>query len=819
MKISYNWLKQYIDFETSPEDLSSILTDIGLEVEGMEKFQSIKGGLDGIIIGEVKTCAKHPNADKLSVTVVDIGIGNMLPIVCGAPNIAEGQKVLVATVGAKLYSGEDSFTISKTKIRGEVSEGMICAEDELGLGVSHDGIMVLPDDVEVGMNASQYFEVEENIIYEIGLTPNRADATSHIGTARDLVAALNRIHNTRNYKLKLPSVDNFKVDNHDLDIEVVVEDVEACPRYTGVTISGIRVSESPDWLKNKLNAIGLRPINNIVDITNYVLHETGQPLHAFDAKYVSGNKVVVKKMPDNTPFITLDEEERKLHANDLMICNAKAGMCIAGVFGGLSSGVTESTTDIFLESAYFEATHIRKTSRRHLLQTDASFRFERGADPNITEYALKRASLLIKELAGGIISSEIKDVYPNPVEKWSIDIDYNDVDRLIGKIIDRKIIKEILTDLEIELLEEKNDHLKVLVPTYKVDVTRDVDVIEEILRIYGYNNIEFSDKIYSSVNLRPKPDLEKLQNMVSDYLTSQGLSEIMNNSLTKSGYVEKAGIYNNENSVYLLNPLSQDLDVLRQTLLFGGLEVVAYNLNRQVNSLRLYEFGAVYKKKENYTGEDELDRYHEEKHLMLISSGMKQAENWNAVNAKTDLFDLKGLIEGVFAKLGIDRKKLELKEFENSIFEYALGYFYNNKLLVEVSSVAKKQLDHFDIKQQVHYANINWDLLIKSLSKKEMQYKAVSKFPTVRRDLAIVLDEHVKFDDLKTLAFKTERKLLKSVGIFDIYHGDKIPEGKKSYALSFVIQDREKTLNDKVIDKTMKKIQLAIEQNFNAELR
>ena len=819
MKISYNWLKQYIDFETSPEDLSSILTDTGLEVEGMEKFQSIKGGLEGIIIGQVKTCAKHPNADKLSVTMVDIGMDDLLPIVCGAPNVAEGQKVLVATTGTKLYSGDESFTINKTKIRGEISEGMICAEDELGLGESHDGIIVLPDDVEVGMNASQYFEVEEDFVFEIGLTPNRADATSHIGTARDLVAALNRIHNTRNYKLKLPSVDNFKVDNHDLDIEVIVEDVDACPRYTGVTISGIRVVESPDWLKNKLNAIGLRPINNIVDITNYVLHETGQPLHAFDAKYINGNKVVIKKMPDNTPFITLDEEERKLHAEDLMICNAKKGMCIAGVFGGLSSGVTETTTDIFLESAYFEATHIRKTSRRHLLQTDASFRFERGADPNITEYALKRASMLIKELAGGTISSEIKDVYPNPIEKWSVDIDYNDVDRLIGKVIDRKIIKEILTDLEIEILEERNDHLKVLVPTYKVDVTRDVDVIEEILRIYGYNNIEFSDKIYSSVNLRPDPDLEKLQNMISDYLTSQGLSEILNNSLTKSGYVEKSGVYNNKNSVYLLNPLSQDLDVLRQTLLFGGLEVVAYNLNRQVNLLKLYEFGAVYKKKENYSDEDELDKYHEEKHLMLISSGMKQAENWNAVNAKADLYDLKGLIEGIFAKLGIDRKKLELKEFNNSISEYALGYFYNNKMLAEVGSVTKKQLDYFDIKQEVQIAVINWDLLIKSLPKGEMQYKAVTKFPAVRRDLAIVLDEHVKFNDLRVLAFKTERKLLKSVGIFDIYRGDKIPAGKKSYALSFVIQDKEKTLNDKVIDKTMKRIQLAIEQNFNAELR
>ncbi|PLX00203.1 MAG: phenylalanine--tRNA ligase subunit beta, partial [Marinilabiliales bacterium] len=514
-----------------------------------------------------------------------------------------------------------------------------------------------------------------------------------------------------------------------------------------------------------------------------------------------------------------DEEERKLDAEDLMICNEDSGMCIAGVFGGITSGVTESTTDIFLESAYFDPTHIRKTSRRHMLQTDASFRFERGADPNITEYALKRAILLMQELAGGIVSSEIKDVYPQPIEKWTVDIAYANVDRLIGKVIDRKTIKEILADLDIEVLKENEEDIQVLIPTFKVDVTRDVDVIEEILRIYGYNNVGFSDKIYSSVNLRPDPDLEKLQNMIADYLSSQGLSEIMNNSLTKSGYIDKSGIFSNKNSVYLLNPLSQDLDIMRQTLLFGGLEVVAYNINRQTSNVKLFEFGTVYQKKEKYDPTDALNKYHEEKNLMLISSGIKQSENWNSSAKKVDVFDLKALVEGIFARLGIDQSKMELKEITNELSQYGLGYFYNQKLLAEVGSVHKKQLNHFDIKQEVLFAIINWDLLIKSLPKEALQYEAVAKFPAVRRDLAMVLDEHVKFDDLKTLAFKTEKKLLKSVGLFDIYKGDKIPQGKKSYALSFILQDKEKTLNDKTIEKTMKRIQIEFEQTFNAELR
>lgn len=559
MKLSYSWLKQYIDMDVDPQELSAILTDIGLEVEGFETFQSIKGGLEGIVVGEVVTCEKHANADKLSVTTVDVGTGELLPIVCGAPNVAKGQKVLVATVGTTLYDGDESFKIKKSKIRGEISQGMICAEDELGLGTSHDGIMVLPDDVKPGTPASQYFKIETDYIYEIGLTPNRADAASHIGAARDLVAGLNRYFKTRSYALHLPSIESFKVDNHALDIQVIVEDQQACPRYSGITLKDIQVKESPQWLKNRLNSIGIRPINNVVDITNFVLQETGHPLHAFDAAKIKGKKVIVKKLADQTSFVTLDEVERKLHANDLMICNDSEGMCMAGVFGGADSGVTDQTTSVFIESAYFDPRHVRKTSKRHALQTDASFRFERGADPNITLYALKRAALLIKELAGGTISSEIKDVYPKPIEKWDINISYAHVDRLIGNRIEPSIIKEIVQDLEMEIVEDHPEGLKLRIPTFKVDVTREVDVIEEILRIYGYNQIKFEDKIHSSVSLRPKPDLEKIQNEISDYLVANGFAEMMNNSLTKSEYIDRSKLLNAKNNVTLLNPLSKEI--------------------------------------------------------------------------------------------------------------------------------------------------------------------------------------------------------------------------------------------------------------------
>ncbi len=818
MKISYNWLKQYINLDIEPEKLSPILTDIGLEVEGMEKFQSVKGGLEGIVIGEVVTCTQHSNADKLSVTTVNIGGDDLLPIVCGAPNVSAGQKVVVATVGTTLYDGDDSFKIKKAKIRGEVSQGMICAEDELGLGTSHDGIMVLPADVEVGMKASQYFNIEEDVIFEIGLTPNRSDATSHIGTARDLVAGLNHLYDTRKYSLSLPSVDEFKVDNTSLDIDVIVDDNEACPRYSGLSISGIEVCESPDWLKTKLNSIGVRPINNIVDITNYVLHETGQPLHAFDAKEITGNKVVVRKMDMGSTFTTLDDIERNLDANDLMICNQENGMCMAGVFGGINSGVENDTVNIFLESAYFDSKHIRKTSKRHGLQTDASFRFERGADPNITVYALKRAANLIKELAGGVISSEIKDVYPNPIVPWTIDVDFNNVDRLIGKKIDQSISKRILEDLEVKVMDSTDEAMRLLVPTFKVDVTREVDIIEEILRIYGYNNIEISGKLNSSLSSRPKPDLEKIQNTIADYLVGQGLSEIMNNSLTKASYVENNDDFTSDQNVDLLNPLSNELNILRQSLLFGGLETAAYNINRKSANLQLFEFGKSYRNLKKSEKSDGIKNYLEEKHLMILASGNISTNSWKSQNENTDIYTVTALVNSILTKLGID-KGLSMSEAESDSSKYLLQYKVHDNVIADVFPVSNKLLNDFDINQDVFCANINWTKLMKYSKFSDTVYVPVPKFPSVKRDLSLVLDKKVNYNELKEAAMKTERKLLKDVNLFDIYEGSKLGDSKKSYALSFILQDENKTLTDKVIDKTMKRILHAFEQQFNAQLR
>ena len=817
MKISYNWLAKYIKLDVEPERLSTILTDIGLEVEGMEKFQSVKGGLEGIVVGKVITCEQHTNADKLSVTTVDVGGEELLPIVCGAPNVAAGQKVVVATVGTTLYDGDDSFTIKKAKIRGEVSQGMICAEDELGLGASHDGIMVLPDDIEIGVNAADYFNIEEDIIYEIGLTPNRSDATSHIGTARDLVAGLNHIFKTRKYSLDLPSVDNFTINNTSLDIDVVVEDSEACPRYSGVTISGIKVGESPDWLKVKLNSIGVRPINNIVDITNYVLHETGQPLHAFDANEIVGNKVIVKKLKQDTPFVTLDDVERKLHANDLMICNEEAGMCIAGVFGGSKSGVDDNTVNIFLESAYFDSRHVRKTSKRHALQTDASFRFERGADPNITVYALKRAANMIVELAGGSISSEIKDVYPESIDPWTVDINLAKVDRLIGSSIDRDIIQSILRDLEIEILESNDESMKLLVPTFKVDVTREVDIVEEILRVYGYNNIDISGKINTSISSRPVPDMEKIRNSIAEYLVSQGLSEIMNNSLTKSEYVDLTADFKSEENVELLNPLSKDLNVMRQSLIFGGLESIAYNVNRKSSDLQFFEFGKQYKLVTDTDKKDIVSKYFEENHLLLLATGKSSGNAWNSPSL-VDFYTLSGLVAGIMAKLGV-KDKVTLEEGQSETSTYVLNYMFNGKVVANVSLVSKKVLDSLDISQDVYCADINWTLLMKYSDFSDTKYKAVPKFPSVKRDLSIILDRNIRFVDLKGAAMKAEPKLLKNVNLFDIYEGSNIGDDKKSYALSFILQDETKTLTDKVIDKTMKRIYSTLEQQFNAQLR
>jgi len=796
-----------------------VLTDIGLEVEGMEKYQSVIGGLEGIVIGEVVTCEQHSNADKLSITTVNIGSESLLPIVCGAPNVAAGQKVVVATVGTILYDGDDSFKIKKAKIRGEVSEGMICAEDELGLGTSHDGIMVLPDNVEIGSKAADYFEIEEDYIFEIGLTPNRSDATSHIGSARDLVAGLNQYYNTRKYSLSIPSVDDFKVDNTNLDIEVVVEDTEACPRYSGIIISGIKVGESPDWLKIKLDSIGVRPINNIVDITNYVLHETGQPLHAFDAEEIVGNKVVVRKTAQDTSFVTLDDIERKLNADDLMICHEESGMCIAGVFGGAKSGVTDNTTNIFLESAYFDSVHIRKTSKRHGLQTDASFRFERGADPNITIYALKRAAILIKEIAGGTISSEIKDVYPNPINPWQVEISFIGIDRLIGKSIDREVIKTILTDLEIEIAEENEIGLKLRIPTYKVDVTREVDIVEEILRIYGYNNIEITGKINSSISTRPIPDLEKIQNSIANYLLGQGMSEIMNNSLTKAEYVEINNDYNSDKNVNLLNPLSKDLNVLRQTLLYGGLETISYNINRKSPNLNLFEFGKIYSLTGDFDKNAGIKNYREEMHLMLISTGKVIGSQWNLSDANVDFYFISGLVNSIFTRLGVNMSRISKTESESDSYTYTLQYLINDVLLAEISLISNKLRKQFVINQDVFSADINWSELIKYSSFTDISYKPVPKFPAVKRDLSLVLDTNITFEELKSVAMKTEGKLLKNIDLFDIYEGSNIVEGKKSYALSFLLQDESRTLTDKIIEKAMKRIITAFDQQFNAKLR
>lgn len=820
MKISYKWLKNYIDLDFDPEVVSVMLTDCGLEVEGMEKVQSIKGGLEGIVIGEVKSKKQHPDADRLSCTTVDIGAEELLHIVCGANNVEAGQKVAVAMIGATLYMGDDSFQIKKSKIRGELSEGMICAEDELGLGTDHDGIMVLDPTAEIGSPAKVYFKVEDDYVFEIGLTPNRADATSHIGVARDLVAVINHLHPEKNLSLKLPSVDGFKVDNTSCHIDIVIEDEQACPRYSGLTISGIEVKESPEWLKNNLRAIGLRPISNIVDITNYVLHETGHPLHAFNADKIIGEKVVIKKLAKDTSFITLDEEERKLSENDLMICNTKEGMCMAGVYGGIGSGVTNETKNIFLESAYFDAATIRKTAKLHNLQTDASFRFERGADPNITVYALKRAALLFKELAGGEISSEIVDVYPTEIKAWEIEIDYKNVDRLIGKVIDRTQIKNILTNLEIQILEEKENGLLLLVPTSKVDVTREADIIEEILRVYGYNNIEIGTSLKSAISFTTDPDKEKVQNLVADYLSSNGFSEMMNNSLCNSKYTDLSAVYESEHNVKMLNPISQDLDVMRQSLLFGGLESIAYNQNRKNTDLKMYEFGFAYNQNPAKSNpEYPLAKYNESKHLAIFVTGNTMGENWYRELQKSDFYSLKLFVSNIIKRLGINENQLQTKNDVSADFSFGQSILANNNLLVEFGALSKKTLKDFDIKQGVFYADFNWDQVVKLLGKTKIQYTEIPKYPEVKRDLAMLLDQNIRFSELEKTAYNTERKLLKSVSLFDIYEGDKIEAGKKSYALSFILQDQYQTLTDKVVDKVMNKLMQSFEREFKAIIR
>ncbi|MET3503728.1 phenylalanyl-tRNA synthetase beta chain [Mucilaginibacter rubeus] len=798
MKISYNWLKEFIDTDKTPQEISIILTGTGLEVESLEKVQAVPGGLEGLVIGYVKECVDHANSHHLHVTKVDIGGAEDLQIVCGAANVAAGQKVVVAVVGSTVYptSGEP-FAIKKSKIRGEESHGMICAEDEIGLGTSHAGIMVLPEDAPVGTPAKEYFKLNDDYMYEIGLTPNRADAASHLGTARDIAAFLKiGIHK--------PDVSAFKVDNTSRTIKVVVENEQASPRYSGLTISGVEVKESPQWLKERLAVIGIRAINNIVDVTNYVLHELGQPLHAFDADEITGDKVLVKNYAEGTIFKTLDDVDRKLSADDLMIGNAEEPMCIAGVFGGAKSGVKESTKNIFLESAYFNPVSVRKTSKRHGLKTDASFRFERGTDPDMTVFALKRAALLIQQVAGGEISSEISDHYPAPVAPFAVEITYNTIDKLIGKKIGHDEIKGIITALDIKIVNETADSLSLQVPPYRVDVTRDVDVVEEILRIYGYNNIEIPTQIRASLNNSIRPEKDTVQNQLSDLLSANGFNEILANSLTKSAYSD-----NLDTAVKILNPLSSDLDVMRQTLLYSGLEAIAYNQNRRSSDLKFYEFGKVYSVKD--------DKYTETQRFSILITGANTAEQWNQKSKPVSFYNIKAVVDGVLQRLGISNFTVEDATCKKMSF--GIQYMLNGKQLVKFGSVAAASLKKADVDKEVFYADFNFDLVLVAIRKNKIVYQEVSKFPAVRRDLSMLIDQSVSFGQLKQIALRTERKLLKEVDVFDVYQGDKLPAGKKSYALSFIIQDLEKTLTDKAIDSIMQKLIYNLGKEAGAEIR
>jgi phenylalanyl-tRNA synthetase beta chain len=816
MNISYSWLKDYIDIDLSPEEIAKILTQIGLEVGGIEEVETVKGGMNGLVIGEVVTCEPHPNSDHLSKTTVNIGIGELLPIVCGAPNVAAGQKVVVATVGTTMYMGKDEFMIKKSKIRGEVSEGMICAEDEIGIGTDHAGIIVLPENVQIGTLAKDYYNVKSDWCIEVDLTPNRIDAASHTGVARDLAAYLRK---TISHGYKKPSVEAFKVDNHNLEIPVEVKNPEACPRYSGVTISGVTVKESPEWLKRRLKTIGLTPISNVVDVTNYVLYELGQPLHAFDAGEIKGGKVVVKTMNGGTKFVTLDGVERSLNENDLMICNAENGMCIGGVFGGLTSGVKDSTTNIFLESACFDPVFIRKTARRHGLNTDASFRFERGTDPNGVIFALKRAAMLIKEVAGGTISSEIVDIYPEPIAHFKVDVSYSNIKRLIGKDIGKETIKEILASLEIGIETETETGLALAVPPYRVDVKREADVIEEILRIYGYNNVEIPTQVNASLQTAEKPDPNNIKNLVAEMLTAQGFNEIWSNSLTKSGYYEGLNQYGDAQTVKLLNPLSADLNGMRQTLLFGGLECVSFNANRQNKNLRMYEFGNCYFYKGTELKDHPEKNYREEEHLGLFVTGTKENESWSGKQQPTSFFSLKTYAENVMRRLGFATDQMQISETTDELFSEGLSYSFNNKHLLNLGIVAKKWLKKFDIDAPVYYADFNWDNILILHKKHKVLFEEMPKFPAVRRDLALLIDRQVKFSRIKELAFHTERKILCEVDLFDVYEGKGVPEGKKSYAVSFILRDDKATLNDKLIEKTMQKLIETYKREIGAELR
>ena len=806
MKISYNWLKQFIKIDWKSEETAALLTDLGLEVEIVEKYQSVKGGLEGVLVGHVLTCIQHPDADRLKITTVDLGNGLPVQIVCGASNVAAGQKVPVATIGTTLYDKEGvAFSIKKGKIRGQESHGMICAEDELGLGEGHDGIMILDDSLVPGTPAATVFKIENDEVFEIGLTPNRADAMSHLGTARDLRAGM--LQSGVNVELITPSVSSFRVDKRTLKIDIDVKEPKLAPRYCGITISGIEVKPSPDWLQNRLKAIGLNPKNNIVDVTNYVMHELGQPLHAFDAAKING-KIVVQTLPAGTKFTTLDDVERTLHEEDLMICDEKGPLCIAGVFGGKKSGVSESTNSIFLESAYFNPVSVRKSAKRHQLNTDASFRFERGIDPTITEYALKRAALLIQEVAGGEITSDLINVYPKKIEDFNVFLNFNNVDKIIGEKLPKDIIKKILVSLDIKVNSFSDAGLGLTIPSYRVDVQREIDVIEEILRVYGYNNISFSKKLNASVFNAPRNEDYKIQNTIASQLNSQGFHEMMANSLTTASYVQLSEQLNDDYNITILNPLSADLSTMRQSLLFSGLEAVSYNINRKNADLKLFEFGKTY---HNY-----LAGYEEKKHMSLFLTGNRNQESWTSVQKMSNFFLFKGYVYGILSRLGIENTQNIPVTLD--VFSEGIAIKFDNETIVELGVIKKSILKHFGIKQEVLYADFDWDLILKKTSTK-IKYAEIPKYPEVRRDLALLLDQNITYESIYKIARQTEKTLLKNINLFDVYEGQNLPEGKKSYALSFTIQDNSKTLTDAQIDKIMGKLQKNFETELGAVLR
>jgi phenylalanyl-tRNA synthetase beta chain len=822
MKVSLNWLKQYVEVSESKEEISDILTNTGLEVEGMESYESIKGSLAGLVIGEVLSCQKHPGADKLSVTMVDVKGENPLQIVCGAPNVAAGQKVVVATVGAVLYpENGEPFKIKKGKIRGEESWGMICAEDEIGLGKSHDGIMVLNDNAHAGQAALEYFagQVVSDVVYEIGLTPNRSDATGHLGTAFDLAAALKTNYENQGV-FKKPDVSGFAVQNNNLEINVSIENPKACPRYSGVCIQGVTIQDSPEWMQQHLKAIGVEPKNNIVDITNYVLHESGQPLHAFDYDQIAGKKVIVKNLADKTKFTTLDEAERELSSEDLMICNGNnEGMCIAGVFGGVKSGVSDNTTNIFLESAFFNAISVRRSSMRHLLRTDAATRFEKGTDPNGTLYALKRAALLIQEFGGGTIASDIVDIYPQPVEKAKVLLKYSKVTDLIGADIPKEDIRKILGYLDMNLLEENEDSITVDIPTNKVDVTRDADVIEEILRIYGYNKVETPETVNSVLSFAASPNPFKVRNLIADLLTSSGFNEMMSTSMTKSGYYQKHLPQDENTLVFVNNTSNQHLDLMRPSMLFSGLETIVHNQNRQQGDLKLYEFGKTYFKKV-VDGEGNMD-YFEEQHLSLFLTGQRNPENWlNYKGPKVCFYSLKAFVEHVMTRLGVLPSSVQCTAVDNDVFTYGLKYHRGKQNIVSFGRLNGNIALGMGVKQEVFYADFDFDTILKVLKKHKMKYQAMSKYPAVRRDLALVLDKNTEYNQILGIAVKTGGKQLRATNLFDVYENDEhVGKGKKSCSVSFIFQDDNKTLKDKDIDKVMSKLIATYENKLSALIR